>query len=148
MDYIKLARELRGAKRLLVKAKKLNKITYIENGENFVLEYLSKNGGSLNPKQISSALSVSSARIAAIVNQLETKGFVERDVDSDDSRQTIIRLMPKGIRQQKENESAYEALIVKFLKALGPEDARDYVRIQKRIADIFGDKKDDHSEVL
>ena len=143
MDYITLAWELGEVKRLTVKARNLHKITDLENGESFVLSYLSRNIGSVNPKEISGAMGVSSARMAAILNQLEAKGLVKREVNSENGKLTIIRLLPKGVDQQQENEKKYLEGAVKFLEALGPDDAQAYVRIREKIAKIHEEKGDE-----
>ncbi|MCC0643974.1 MarR family transcriptional regulator [Clostridioides sp. ZZV14-6009] len=141
MDYMELALELGKVKTLMVKIPHKDKIADIQSGEKFVLGYLSKNNKKVNPKEISSTMNVSTARMSAILNQLESKEMIERCVDPQNGRQTLVQLMPKGIQQQKINEKEFLEYTVKFLKALGPEDAIAYIRIQKKIIKFFEDKK-------
>lgn len=143
MDYISLAWELEAVKLAMVKAKNLHKITDLENGESYVLNYLSKSEECLNPKEISKAMGVSSARMAVILNHLEEKGFAKREVDPNNGRQTVIRLLPKGAEQKEENKQKFLEGAVKFLEALGPDDAQAYVRIRKKIAQIYEEKGSD-----
>ncbi|NMS88678.1 MarR family transcriptional regulator [Clostridioides difficile] len=141
MDYIQLALELGEVKTLMVRIPHKDKISDMQSGEKFVLGYLYKNNKKVNPKEISTAMNVSTARMSAILNQLESKEMIERYIDPKNGRQTLVELRPKGVEQQKINEKEFLEYTVKFLEALGSEDAVAYVRIQKKIISFFTDKK-------
>ena len=87
------------------------------------------------PSDLENAMSISSARIAAILNGLENKGLITRRIDSNDRRRTILRLTPAG---EKETVKATERLMdlaKEIIEYLGEDDAAAYVRIMGRIAD-------------
>lgn len=137
MDYLKLASELAKAKRQMVKIPDFHRITEPSSGESFVLGYLSERDKPVNPKEISEAMNVSSARIAMIVNRLEEKGMVKREQDPENGRHTIVYLLPAGRRQRQKNIEKFNRCAIRFLKAMEPEDAVEYVRSQSKVAEIY-----------
>jgi DNA-binding MarR family transcriptional regulator len=68
-------------------------------GEGFVLHCLMHHSGMALPSEISSEMDVSSARVAAILNQLEQKKYVRREIDAADRRN--IRLRKKPLSEQQ-----------------------------------------------
>lgn len=89
------------------------------------------------PKGNCRCLNVSSARVAMILNQLESKGMVLRRPNINDGRYTVVDLLPAGRIQRQKNIEDFNQRMASSLEALGPEDAIEYVRPQIKIADIF-----------
>jgi len=137
MDYLKLAEELSGVKRQMARIPDFRKMIEADNGENFALGYLADSAGSVSPKEIAGAMNVSSARVATILNKLESKGMVRRNPNLNDGRYTVVELLPAGRIQRQKNIEAFNRYMACFLEALGPEDAAAYVRLQKKIVDIY-----------
>lgn len=103
MDYMTLAKEfidLRSASQSIRIERETVKMM---KGELFVLLYLHKYNGVAYPKDLSKAMSATTARVAVILNHLEAKQFIIRQNDPNDSRQTIINITEKG---QEEIEAA------------------------------------------
>lgn len=138
-DYLKLARELAETKRQMAKLHYVRGIPEPDHGEVFVLGYLANIGKPVCPKDIGDAMKISSARIAKLLNQLEHKSFIKRRVDPLNRRQTLIHLLPAGSEQHQKDTDNFNKDAIKFLKALGAEDAADYIRLQKRILEIYTD---------
>ena len=111
------------------------------HGETFALACLKKRGGSALPKELSADMKVSSARTAAIINQMEQKGLVERVPHHEDGRKTVIRLLPEG--EEFFNKKKYHLMNVMtgILRQLGPDDASEYVRLQLRLAEIVRENR-------
>lgn len=137
INYLKLALELAEIKRQMVKLHNLNRITEPDNGEIFVLSYLTNRAKPVCPKDISNAMNISSARIARLLNQLEQKSFIKRAADPENGRQTLIHLLPEGNEQHQKNIENFNQRTMKFLKALGAKDAMEYIRLQKKILEIY-----------
>jgi len=93
------------------------------------------------PKDISGIMGVSTARVAVALNDLEEKGLITREIDSDDRRQIIVRLTPKGKEASAEQKEKFLDKMAEFLAELGEDDAREYVRIMGRIAEIMRRKQ-------
>lgn len=136
-DYLKLARELAETKRQMAKLHNIRRIYESDNGETFVLSYLADKTKPIHPKDISKAMKISSARIAKLLNQLEQKGFIKRIADPQNGRQILIHLLSAGKEQNQKNIENFNQRSIKFLKALGAKDASEYIRLQKKILEIY-----------
>jgi len=104
-------------------------------GGSFVLYYLSRHEGAV-PTEISDAIGVSTARMAAALNNLEEKGFITREIDKEDRRKIIVKLTVAGhgvVEQQAKDRLNHFAVM---LEKLGEHDAREYVRIMGRLAEV------------
>lgn len=136
-DFYQLADELAETKRQMAKFHQINQIPEPDHGELFALRYLSDQDTPVCPKDLCEAMHISSARIARLLNQLEKKTFIKRMVDPHNKRQTVILLLPAGQEQHKKNVAEYKNRATKFLKALGSEDAKEYIRLQKKILELY-----------
>ena len=112
-------------------------------GELFLLNYLYNNGGSASPSTMRDALQTSTARIAAALHSLEQKGWVKREYDGSDGRRKIVYLTPKGKDHVEKHIDKARLHITKIMKALGEEDANEYLRIIKKMEVISREIKFD-----
>ncbi len=104
-------------------------------GEMFALSYLLRQGGTLVPGDISAEMKISSARVAAILKNLENKGFVSRAIDPSDRRRVLVSLTDDGAEHIKGHHKFVFEKIKKMLENLGEVDAKEFVRILERLAD-------------
>ena len=81
---------------------------------------------------------VSTARIAVLLNAMEKKGFVTREADGDDNRQIIVRLTPKGYEEARNKREDIINAVIHMLEFLDPDEAAEYLRIQKKIVKGLG----------
>ena len=137
MDYQKLANEL--LKNLLMhhRVKPKKNIDEFLLGENFVLAYINGQNGDVQPGEIRGAMNVSTARIASALNNLEKKELITREIDTKNRRQILVKITEKGKELAENHKKEVLGLAVKMLKLLGEYDAREYVRITKRMAEIL-----------
>lgn len=105
-----------------------------DKGVDFVLAFVAVNENSI-PGDLSKAMGVSTARTAVLLNSMEEKGLIVRERDSADGRQTVLRLLPEGEKMYQEKRKELRKIVVKMLESLGPEDAKDYIRLHKRLVD-------------
>jgi DNA-binding MarR family transcriptional regulator len=110
-------------------------------GENLILLLLEKNNG-MQPGEICSIMSISTARIAAALNNLEEKGLVYRELDKNDRRRICVFLTDKGKTAVYEKKERTFSFYKKMFEQLGEQDANDYVRITKKIAQIYTKDKE------
>jgi DNA-binding MarR family transcriptional regulator len=106
------------------------------HGENFVLFFISQNGGKVIPSDISNEMGISSARVAAALNSLEKKGLIIRRIDADDRRRILVDLTDSGKEQVKTHYRMIMNMVKNMLRYLGEKDAREFIRIMKRLAEI------------
>lgn len=103
-------------------------------GEHFIVQYINMQGRKVQPSEISNEMRISSARVAAALNSLEKKGFIVREIDPSDRRRILVDLTDEG-KQTAHKISMHMVEGVHALFAeIGVEDARDLIRIIKKIA--------------
>lgn len=133
MYYQTLANELLHIRMNLLQVPASQKLSVILRGELFVLNYLYNREDGIHPKELSEKLSVSTARIASLLNHMEEKHLVVRETDPEDSRQVLVRLTPDGLDAIRRCRSDVLSNVERMLEGLGPDDAREYIRIQEKI---------------
>lgn len=105
-----------------------------------ILSYLKSHNGIAHPKDLSEEFLVSSARMAVILNQLESKEYISRTADQNDSRQTLVKILPKGnLFFEEENEKMVK-FISGFFKEIGEKDANDFVRLYVKLMKFVAKK--------
>jgi len=136
MDYQELAVEL------LLKMQAAQKIRHQKGikdnlrGEDLMLHYiLAHCQDAVIPKEISDATGVSPARVAAVLNDLENKGLITREINRNDRRKIIVRLTGKGQSVADDNKQEVLRKTAVLLNLLGEHDAKEYVRIMGRLSE-------------
>lgn len=109
-------------------------------GERQVLHCIAEEGARIRPSDISQRMGISTARIAATLNALEAKGWVTRQIDPADRRRILVALTQAGRDQAEETNQAVRREVCRMLKALGDQDASDYVRILGRLVDQMAEQ--------
>ena len=107
-------------------------------GEVFLLNYLNVNGGEAYPYEMSEAMQTSTARIAAAINNMEKKNWVQRKKAEDDRRKTVVYLTDGGREYILDCKNKAVGELTSILRQLGEQDALEYLRICKRLAEISG----------
>lgn len=133
MYYEVLADELLHIRANLLHVPAHQKLSNMLRGELFVLNYLYDHDAIVHPKELSENLSVSTARIASLLKHMEEKNLIVRTPDAEDSRQIIVRLTPDGEHAIQKSRKDVLDYLARTLESLGPDDAREYIRIQKKI---------------
>lgn len=133
MDYPALAQELLALRAAFNHLPAGEALTEMSGGEHLALRILLSHGAGAHPSELSSAMHVSTARIAALLRRLEQKNWICRSHDTEDERRVIITLTPLGrnliVRRQAEALSC----ICKLLRTLDPKDAEEYLRLQRKL---------------
>ncbi len=133
MDYDELAREFGDNMFLLHRTGMQRRFSQISGGEMFVLDFLLKHDGQALPGKMGEAMSVSSARTAAVLNALERKGDILRLPDEADHRRVRVVLTEEGRKRiQRVHEDAHES-VKAILTELGDQDAAEFLRLLKRL---------------
>lgn len=107
-------------------------------GEPAVMHLLHHHPEGLTPTQIAEKTHVSTARIAVTLNGLEQRGLVSRQGDPRDRRRVIVRTTPEGEDYLHKRFSVLFGRVEATLKQLGPDDARELVRLMGRLGQIVG----------
>lgn len=113
-----------------------NNISEIAKGEIGVLLYLIDENNGANAYEISQRFDVNTSRVAAVLNSLSKKGYIERTMDPLDKRKIQVYITDKG---RKFGENRRNVIIIRMsyvLSELGEKDAKEYIRILQRISQI------------
>lgn len=136
MDYTELAIQLIDMRASAPQIKMERTMSQIARGEVLALTYLAANGNRAYPKDMSKALMLTTARVAAMLKSLEGQDMITRTPDPADNRQVIVCLTEKGIALVEERRTGMIHSVAKMLEALGEEDAKAYVRIQAKLVEL------------
>jgi len=142
MDHAELANDLIVKLRELHKVKPYKNIIESMQGESPVLEYVANHDGYVLPGEIAREMDVSSARIAAILNRLDDKGLITRQVDTKNRRQRLVGTTQDGKKVAGEYKQTLLGDAAKILDLLGEHDTKEYVRITKRMIELPRDYDD------
>ena len=105
-------------------------------GECFVLRCLARSKAPLLPSDLSEQSHACTARIAVVLNTLEKKGLISRAIDPTDRRRILVSLTNVGQEYVAVVRTQLREDMKHLLEELGEQDAREYLRITKRILQI------------
>jgi DNA-binding MarR family transcriptional regulator len=98
----------------------------------------------ITQQALSFALGAPPSRLVALVDELESKRFVERHPDEGDRRRYALRLTDKGISTLQSIGRIARAHQQRLLAALSEEEQSELSRLLQRVADQQGLKKGIH----
>lgn len=136
MDYTELAKQFLHNSYQLRNHGHQKKISESMKGEMFAILYILRQGGIVLPSEISNEMNISSARVAAILNNLENKGFITRQIDKSDRRKILVDLTQKGMALAEKHNQMVVNITARMLELLGEHDARELVRIIGRLSEL------------
>ena len=91
-------------------------------------------------REICEATGISStSTVHAALSVLEEKGYIARVADNNDSRQTIVKLQPKGDMFFENENLETINFLSKFFKRLGTDDAREFVRLYLKLMNFVAE---------
>ena len=106
-------------------------------GEIGVLGYLVFDRNNVTSGELSEKLNVTTARIASVLNSLENKGYIKRNVDVNDKRKTLVSITEDGEKLAYEIKEKLTNKIIKVIKEVGYDDIKEYMRIAFKIRKIL-----------
>jgi len=110
-------------------------------GELFTLRYLMHTSGEATPGDIAKVTCTSSARIATILNSLESKGYIERNADPNDRRRVLITVTDNGRDIFTKERDELVAMIASILRRMGERDTKEFVRLFREFFSNMGECK-------
>ena len=124
----------------------LNKLPFAKNlefcGERAILALLEQRH-ELSAGDISNFLSVSTARIAVLLKNLEKKDLIKRLTSQNDKRKTIVHLTKKGEESCKNLSQIIIEKINNFFLFLGEEDTNNFIRLTQKMREYRKEKHND-----
>ena len=86
--------------------------------------------------ELSMLLELSTARIAAMLNNLERKGAITRARDEADRRRVVVRLTAQGREEVQTSYDAAVACLAEVYRRMGEDDTRELLRLSDRAGEI------------
>lgn len=133
-DFVDLKDELLVAISELFSSDFFMQLTQTQQGEIAVLLFIYRYDEPVNPSLISDFLSISRARVTAIITSLSEKGLVKYDHSKIDRRKLVVVITEEGIETIKERLDKLENRILNILIKLGLEKSKAFVDIITEIA--------------
>ena len=141
MDHTELTNEIMNAMQKLMQGRAQKKMDVFLKGEDYVLQYLACSNNFSLPGEISEAMGVSTARIAATLNSLEGKGLISRQIDSSDRRRILVEITEDGKALARQKKQDVFKKTEQMLIALGEADSKHLLRIMNKLTDIMLDNQ-------
>ena len=116
-----------------------SKLEETQRGFWFVLSYLEHSDGEVIAGDLSKEMSVSTARIAALLKRMEQSGFVTRRRSSEDARRTIVEITPAGIALVDEMREKTLKKVELLLAKISKDDLDTYLRISQQIREAMNE---------
>ena len=135
-QYEKLAQELISMMDKKYKGPPRDDLGAVVRGEMAVLRLLYIKKKSMTAGEITRMLSMTTSRIAAVLNSLQKKDMIIREADPADKRRVLVSITEKGSVFCKERRRQAVEDIKSMLAHLGEEDAAHFVRILTKIHSI------------
>ena len=108
-----------------------SKLDESHRGIGFVLTYLREANGQIIAGDLARELNVSTARIAALLRNMEKNGLIQRRHSESDARQTVVEITEAGIEySDKIREQVLEKTEL-LLEKVGKYDLNDFISISR-----------------
>lgn len=99
-------------------------------GELHALQYLSKHrGADVFPSEMSEALHVSRARVAAILSSLRKKGYVAMALCEADRRRMQVAITAEGLEYLSVKQEKVRLYLHQWTQRMGEENTRNMIRL-------------------
>ncbi|MFC4772767.1 MarR family winged helix-turn-helix transcriptional regulator [Enterococcus hermanniensis] len=106
-----------------------SKIEKSSKGANVVLKVLDRLGEPTNPKYLADISNLSTARIAAVLGNLEKRGLIIRTMDPDDRRRINVSLTETGKKLAKSEKQEMRTKIIRVFELMGEDDTKKYLEL-------------------
>lgn len=112
-----------------------SKIEKSSKGANIVIKTLDILGEPANPKFLADTLNLSTARIAAVLGNLEKRGLISRTMDPDDRRKINVSLTEAGKKVAKAEKQEMRTKIIRVFELMGEADTKKYLELTAKFVD-------------
>ena len=103
-----------------------------------VLWTLANNGRFATPGEVAERLGITSSTATGLVERLVDGGYVERAHSTEDRRQVLLKLLPKGRRMMDGFRRQRRSRLQTLTSRLGPDDVARMTGALETLNDILG----------
>ena len=121
----------------------LERLMRLTKGEVLVLKILIQSGTSISPTELSEIMNSSKGRISAILNSLEKKGEIIREIDKDNRRNIIVNITESDRKHIISELADGYSIIAKALEKMGEEDTKELIRLMNKSFSILKELETD-----
>lgn len=114
----------------------LEPLRELARGEMGILMYLSAKHEAVVCGELSHVMDISTGRVAISLKNLENKKLIRREPDTIDCRRVRVTPTERGIEFASEGRRRIREFTIELLEKLGERDAKEFVRIIKRVEEI------------
>ncbi len=100
-----------------------------------VISYLLLNPGSATPSQIADDLMILRQSMTNILDGLEKRALVCREIDAEDRRRIRVRLLPAGEKLAVELLAVEDEFLVRMGKYITDEERQNFRALEKKMYD-------------
>lgn len=98
--------------------------------------------GGIYVSELARSLNIMRSAASRLLNTMEGKGFISREVDKKDRRNTFVRLTPAGERILTQTAQDMDELKAQLIRRMGHEDILRLIKLWNRLATIMEDELD------
>lgn len=91
----------------------------------------------LNVSEIQTCMHLSKPAISQILNSLEKKGYIVRDIDLRDRRKIYVTATSEGSEVLKRTKTSYEQVLQEVVTQFGEKDMFNLIEYLNRLVDIY-----------
>ena len=135
--YLSLARDVLSVGARYAKLHKRRAADVAMQGLPAAMQELALARGTLTPGELARRIGVTDARVANILKVMEERGWITRQRAEGDRRRVAVALTEEGRRESSFRRDQGARFCAAFLRELGEDDARDFVRILHRTCEVM-----------
>lgn len=147
MDYFEQVAREQVRAMILDHARREDLSQVFSQGEMRLLGCLNAGADGRTAGELSTLLDLSTARIAAMLNNLERKGAITRARDTADRRRVVVRLTEQGRNEVQTSFNEAVACLSEVYRRMGEADTRELLRLSDRAGaiaqQIYEEQKED-----
>ena len=113
----------------------------LTRGQPRMLRFLGENDG-CRQKDIAEKFYIRAASVSGILSTMEKEGLIERKVNPDSKRETLVYLTELGHEKRKEVMEMYRDLDQEVFAGFDDEDFNRLLELMGRIQDVMEDHSD------
>ena len=140
-EFHALARELMARGCRFARFRPQHDVSASIRGLPAIMQVLLEADGPVSPGELARRTGVSDARVANALRTLEERGFVERRAAREDRRRVEVTLAEAGREDIARHSSEAERHVADLLREMGPDDARDLVRVFGRALEVMARRR-------
>jgi DNA-binding MarR family transcriptional regulator len=84
---------------------------------------------------------VTKAAVSQMLGSLESKGYVNREIDAGNRRKIVLTLTEKGVEAVRGMEKKFDAFLLKIIQRFGEENTRQLISLFGGFADVMEEVK-------